>query len=124
MESAREVVRNYDVHIDSKKRVTLRGATYHYYNVKEYENGCIMLEPRELVAPVTVSKRSLESMDKAMVNFKKGEVSEPVAIGEMTEDEVCEEVLKGLKSAERKTYTVDEVDEILRRKDAEDIIKD
>ncbi len=87
MESAREVVRNYDVHIDSKKRVTLRGAAYHYYNVKEYENGCIMLEPRELVAPT--------------------------AIGGMTEDEVCEEVLKGLKSAERKTYTVDEVDDIL-----------
>ncbi len=87
MESAREVVRNYDVHIDSKKRVTLRGATYHYYNVREYENGCIILEPRELVAPV--------------------------AIGGMTEDQVCEEVLKGLKSAESGVYTVDEVDGIL-----------
>ena len=31
---------------DSKKRVTLRGAKYQYYNVREYENGCIMLEPR------------------------------------------------------------------------------
>ena len=31
-----EALREYDVHIDSKKRVTLRGANYHYYNVKEY----------------------------------------------------------------------------------------
>ena len=43
-----EVVKDYDVHIDNKKRVTLRGAKYQYYNVREYENGCIMLEPREL----------------------------------------------------------------------------
>ena len=46
-----EAVKNYDVHIDSKKRVTLRGARYQYYNVKEYDNGCIMLEPRELAIP-------------------------------------------------------------------------
>ena len=45
-----EAVKDYDVHIDSKKRVTLRGAKYQYYNVREYENGCIMLEPRELPA--------------------------------------------------------------------------
>ena len=43
-----ETIKDYTVHIDSKKRVTLRGASYQYYNVKEYENGCIMLEPREL----------------------------------------------------------------------------
>ncbi|MCC8196525.1 MAG: hypothetical protein LIO49_06980 [Ruminococcus sp.] len=82
MESAREVVRNYDVHIDSKKRVTLRGAAYHYYNVKEYENGCIILEPRELVAPVTISKKTLAGMDEAVANFKKGEVSEPVDLSD------------------------------------------
>ena len=34
-----EAVKDYDVHIDSKKRVTLRGAKYQYYNVREYENG-------------------------------------------------------------------------------------
>ncbi len=36
-------VKDYTVHIDNKKRVTLRGALYQYYNVKEYDNGCIML---------------------------------------------------------------------------------
>ncbi len=34
-------VKDYTVHIDNKKRVTLRGALYQYYNVKEYDNGCI-----------------------------------------------------------------------------------
>ncbi len=87
MEPAREVVRNYDVHIDSKKRVTLRGATYRYYNVREYENGCIILEPRELVAPV--------------------------AIGGMTEDQVCEEEMQRFKAADSGVYNVDEVDGIL-----------
>jgi len=41
-----EAAKEYNVHLDNKKRVTLRGALYQYYNVKEYENGCIMLEPR------------------------------------------------------------------------------
>ena len=54
-----EAVKNYDVHIDGKKRVTLRGARYQYYNVKEYDNGCIMLEPRELAIPEEISSRTL-----------------------------------------------------------------
>ncbi len=85
MEPTREIVRNYDVHIDSKKRVTLRGAAYHYYNVKEYENGCIILEPRELVAPVTISKKTLAGMDQAVANFKKGEVSEAIDLSDFKE---------------------------------------
>ena len=31
----------------TKKELRLRGAAYQYYNVKEYGNGCIILEPRE-----------------------------------------------------------------------------
>ena len=72
-----EALREYDVHIDSKKRVTLRGANYHYYNVKEYENGCIILEPRELSVPKDISVRTLKDMDEAIANFKTGMVSEP-----------------------------------------------
>lgn len=58
-----QVTKDYDVHIDAKKRVTLRGARYQYYNVKEYENGCIVLEPRELTTPEGISARTLEEMD-------------------------------------------------------------
>jgi len=77
------ITKSYDVHIDSKKRVTLRGAMYKYYNVKEYKNGCIMLEPRELKIPETISKRTLKSMDLAVENFKKGIISEPIDLSEM-----------------------------------------
>ena len=52
-----------------KKRVTLRGAKYQYYNVKEYENGCITLEPRELTVPDTISAKTLKAMDKAVSNY-------------------------------------------------------
>ena len=77
-----EAVKNYDVHIDSKKRVTLRGARYQYYNVKEYDNGCIMLEPRELAIPEEVSSRTLSGMDQAIHNFKLGQVSDPVDLSD------------------------------------------
>lgn len=77
-----EAVKNYDVHIDSKKRVTLRGARYQYYNVKEYDNGCIMLEPRELAIPAEISSRTLSGMDQAIRNFKLGQVSDPVDLSD------------------------------------------
>ena len=88
-----EVVKDYDVHIDSKKRVTLRGAKYQYYNVREYENGCIMfvreyengcimLEPRELITPEEISSKTLASMDQAIRNFKLGQVSNPVDLSD------------------------------------------
>lgn len=77
-----EAVKDYTVHIDSKKRVTLRGAAYKYYNVREYKNGCIILEPRELIVPESISARTLKDMDRAIANFKKGEVSEAVDLSD------------------------------------------
>lgn len=77
-----EAMKDYTVHIDSKKRITLRGAMYNYYNVREYPNGCIMLEPRELTVPETISQRTLADMDAAIANFKKGNASEPVDLSD------------------------------------------
>ncbi|SET54373.1 hypothetical protein SAMN04487771_10246 [[Clostridium] aminophilum] len=77
-----EAVKSYNVHLDSKKRITLRGAIYQYYNVKEYENGCIMLEPRELTVPETISVQTLEDMDNAIRNFKSGKVSDPIDLSD------------------------------------------
>ena len=77
-----EAAKEYNVHLDNKKRVTLRGALYQYYNVKEYENGCIMLEPRELTVPDTISARTLKDMDKAISNFKQGYVSDPIVLSD------------------------------------------
>lgn len=75
-------LKDYTVHIDSKKRVTLRGALYQYYQVREYDNGCIMLEPRELVVPDTISSKTLEDMDAAIRNFKAGNVSEAIDLSD------------------------------------------
>ena len=77
-----EAVKDYTVHIASKKRVTLRGAAYQYYNVREYKNGCIILEPRELIVPESISARTLKDMDRAIANFRKGEVSEAVDLSD------------------------------------------
>lgn len=77
-----EAVKDYTVHVDSKKRVTLRGAAYQYYNVREYKNGCIILEPRELIVPESISARTLSDMDRAIANFKKGDVSEAVDLSD------------------------------------------
>lgn len=77
-----EVERDYTVHIDSKKRITLRGALYQYYNVREFSNGCIMLEPRELTVPDSISSRTLEDMDRAIENFKMKKVSDPIDLSD------------------------------------------
>ena len=57
-----EAIKDYVAHLDNKKRITLRGAAYQYYNVKEYGNGCIILEPRELAVPESISARTLADM--------------------------------------------------------------
>ena len=79
-----EAIKDYTVHIDSKKRITLRGALYQYYNVKEYENGCIMLEPRELTVPDGISANTLKDMDRAIDNFKMGDVSPAIDLSDFS----------------------------------------
>ena len=77
-----EALKNYVAHLDNKKRITLRGAADQYYNVKEYGNGCIILEPRELALPKNISARTLSDMDRAVRNFKKGDVSPSVDLSD------------------------------------------
>ena len=72
------LVREYDATIDSKKRFVLRSPKYKNYHVKEYKDGQVVLEPRLLVRPELVSKRTLKMMDKSMKNFKKGKVGKPI----------------------------------------------
>lgn len=78
-------VRTYDTKIDMKKRITLRNSKYEYYHVQEFEDGRIVLEPRELVVPFEMSQATLSMMDSAVANLKNGKVSEPV---DLTEFEV------------------------------------
>lgn len=73
-----KVINSYTAHTDSKKRITLRKSKFKYYNVKEYDNGCLVLEPRELVKPKGISNKALKVMDESVANFKKEKVSAPV----------------------------------------------
>ncbi len=71
-------VRSYDSKLDSKRRITLRAASYDYYHVEEYPDGRILLEPRELTKPFEVSQNTLSMMDESMKNFKAGKAGAPI----------------------------------------------
>lgn len=75
--------KEYDTKLDSKKRLTIRGARTRHYHVTEYEDGTVELSPRELIHPDEISRRTLEMMDKAMKNLKEGQVSSPVDMEEL-----------------------------------------
>ena len=72
------ISKTYDAKIDSKKRITIRNPKFEYYHVTEYKNGKIGLEPRELVDPFIISKKTLEGMDKAIDNINKGAIYGPI----------------------------------------------
>lgn len=77
-----EAVRDYNTRVDAKGRITLRGATYTNYNVRMFENGCFLVEPRVLTVPETISEQSLADMDKAVENFKAGNVSPAIDLSD------------------------------------------
>jgi hypothetical protein len=75
-------VREYDAKLDSKKRITLRNAVFDFFHVSELEDGRIVLEPRELVKPFSVSANTLDMMDTAVKNLKNKKVSEKLNLSE------------------------------------------
>ena len=75
-------IRSYDAKIDSKKRITLRNASYEYFHVEELADGRILLEPRELTKPLQISANTLSMLDSSMENFNKGNVSDPIDLSE------------------------------------------
>lgn len=97
-----KAVKEYVAHLDNKKRITLRGVDYQYYMVKEYGNGCIVLEPRELTTPESISARTLEDMDRAVNNFKKGNISQPIELSDKKTDKVKAKMNGKQKIAEKK----------------------
>lgn len=76
------IIKSYDTHLDAKKRITLRGAKFQNYFVKVFDNGCIILEPRVLKMPDTISKKTIDDMDRAVANIKAGTVSDPVDLSD------------------------------------------
>ena len=72
------VLKTYDARLDSKKRITIRNPKYEFYHVVEQENGVVVLQPRKLVDPLSLSKETLEEMDKSMENVKDGVIYGPI----------------------------------------------
>lgn len=54
--------------------------------MKEYGNGCIILEPRELSVPKSISARTLADMDRAVSNFKCGDVSTAIDLSDFSKE--------------------------------------
>ena len=78
-------VREYDAKLDAKKRVTLRSVIFEYYHVTEYNDGRIVMEPRELTAPFQISSNSLSMMDSSVQNMKAGKVSDAIDLSEFAD---------------------------------------
>jgi hypothetical protein len=79
------VIREYDAKLDSKKRLTLREANFDYYHVSVLPDQRIVLEPRVLTSPFTVSANTLNMMDQSVENMKKGKVSPAIDLSEFME---------------------------------------
>ena len=72
------VLNQYTAHLDTKKRLTIRGALAEFFAVKVFSDGHVLLEPRVLVDPATISKRTLRMMDQSVANLKKQKASPAV----------------------------------------------
>ena len=75
-------VKEYDAHLDAKKRLTLREASFDYYHVSVLADGRMILEPRVLTAPFRVSSNTLRMMDQAVDNMKAGMISPAIDLSD------------------------------------------
>jgi hypothetical protein len=78
-----KLINEYDLKADSKWRITLRSKDYSYYHAREYSDGRIVLEPRELRAPATLSRLTLSHMDEAVRRMAEGEVGDEFDLSEV-----------------------------------------
>ena len=75
-------IKEYSAKLDSKKRITIRGAKFDHYKVRELENGKIELSPQALVDVNAISPKTLKMIDKSVANFKSGKASKPIDLSE------------------------------------------
>lgn len=77
------VVAEYDVKRDDRKRITLRRPKFEYYHAIEYADGRVLLEPRELRVPETISRRTLSGIDQGIHNLEQGVVGDEFELDEL-----------------------------------------
>lgn len=79
-----QLVKEYDAKIDSKRRITIRDSAFKYFHIKQYKDGSMLLEPRVLVEPNSISGKTLKTMDKSIENLKKGKASKKIDLSEFS----------------------------------------
>jgi hypothetical protein len=78
-----KVVAEYDVKRDDRKRITLRRPKFEYYHATEYADGRVLLEPRELRTPDTLSLRTWNDIDQGIRNLGEGLVGDEFDLDEL-----------------------------------------
>jgi hypothetical protein len=78
-----KVVAEYDVKRDDRKRITLRRPKFEYYHATEYADGRVLLEPRELRAPDTVSRRTWNDIEAGIRNLDQGQAGDEFELEEL-----------------------------------------
>ena len=78
-----KVVAEYDVKRDDRKRITLRKPKFEYYHAIEYADGRVLLEPRELRAPDTLSRRTWNDIEAAIHHLDQGQVGDEFELDEL-----------------------------------------
>ncbi len=81
-----DTVMAYDAAADSKNRVSLRGAKAKYFHVMALSDGSYLLEPRVLVPPAAIPKRTLQMLEKSVRELKQGRASAPVDLSAFVQD--------------------------------------
>ena len=56
-------VREYEAKLDTRNRLTIRDAGYEHYHVEEFEDGTLVLQPRVLVSPNTLTAETLKKAE-------------------------------------------------------------
>jgi hypothetical protein len=78
-----EVVAAYDVKRDGGKCITLRRPKYEHDHAVEYANGRVRLEPRDLRASHTISRRTWNDVEQGIDNPDKGLAGDELDLSEV-----------------------------------------
>lgn len=79
-----EILKEYDVTIDKKRRCTLRGNLgFSNYHVSVFKNGNILMEPRYLARFDELSEKTLKMIDSSAKNLAKGIAGEPIDFSQL-----------------------------------------
>jgi hypothetical protein len=75
---AEKIKKEYTARIDSKNRLTLRGAKHSFFKVKVFDTGKVILSPQILLDVEEIPEKTLKTIEASVKNYKSGKVSKPL----------------------------------------------